>query len=79
MLGVEYPIVQAPTGWITCASLASAMSNAGDTEAAVALSGQVAGRIDAVKPVKQIIDETIAEFYVVMADMAGRYVPASAR
>lgn len=34
----------------------------GDMEASIALSGQVAGRIDSVKPVKQIIDETVAEF-----------------
>ena len=29
MLGVEYPIVQAPMGWIARAPLASAVSNAG--------------------------------------------------
>jgi len=29
MLGVEYPIVQAPMGWIARAQLASAVSNAG--------------------------------------------------
>jgi enoyl-[acyl-carrier protein] reductase II len=39
----------------------------GDMEAAIALSGQVAGRIDSVKPVKQIIDETVAEFEKVAA------------
>ncbi len=45
----------------------------GDMEAAIALSGQVAGRINAVKPVKTIIDEVIAEFHAVMKDMANRY------
>ena len=45
----------------------------GDMEAAIALSGQVAGRIDAVKPVKQIVDEVIGEFYSVMKSMAGNY------
>lgn len=45
----------------------------GDMEASIALSGQVAGRIDAVKPVKQIIDEVMAEFDAVMKDMAGHY------
>ena len=45
----------------------------GDMEAAIALSGQVAGRIDAVKPVRQIVDEIIAEFHSVMRDMAARY------
>lgn len=42
----------------------------GDMEAAIALSGQVAGRIDEVKPAKQIIDETMTEFYQVIADLA---------
>jgi enoyl-[acyl-carrier protein] reductase II len=41
----------------------------GDMEAAIALSGQVAGRIEAVKPVKQIVDETIMEFKQVILDM----------
>ncbi len=34
----------------------------GDMEASIALGGQVVGRIDAVKPVAQIIDETVAGF-----------------
>ena len=29
MLGIEYPIVQAPMGWIARSQLASAVSNAG--------------------------------------------------
>ena len=41
----------------------------GDMEAAIALSGQVAGRIDAVKPVAQIIAETVAEFEDVVRAM----------
>ncbi len=41
----------------------------GDMEAAIALSGQVAGRIDAVKPAQQIVDEMMAEFEQVMADL----------
>jgi enoyl-[acyl-carrier protein] reductase II len=45
----------------------------GDMEAAIALSGQVAGRIDEVKPVAQIIAETMAEFEATVADMASRY------
>ena len=35
----------------------------GDMEASAALTGQVAGRIEAVKPVAQIIEETMTEFY----------------
>lgn len=45
----------------------------GDMEAAIALTGQVAGRIDSVKPVAQIIRETVEEFEAVIADLAHRY------
>ena len=37
----------------------------GDMEAAVGLAGQTAGLIDRVKPVKAIIDETVAEFFTI--------------
>jgi enoyl-[acyl-carrier protein] reductase II len=46
----------------------------GDMEAAIALSGQVAGRIDAVKPAKQIIDEVMEDFYTVMNDLRRDYL-----
>lgn len=46
----------------------------GDMEAAIALSGQVAGRIDEVKPAKQIIDEVVAEFHDIMTAMAKDYL-----
>jgi enoyl-[acyl-carrier protein] reductase II len=45
----------------------------GDMEAAIALSGQVAGRIDEIKPVKQIIDEIVTEFHAVVNGMARQY------
>jgi enoyl-[acyl-carrier protein] reductase II len=45
----------------------------GDMEASIALTGQVAGRIDSVKPVKQIIDEMVAEFHKTIAGLATRY------
>ena len=48
-------------------------------EASIALSGQVAGRIDEVKPVAQIIRETVAEFEAVMAEMSERFAPAAVR
>ena len=50
----------------------------GDMEASIALSGQVAGRIDEIKPVKQILEETMAEFDATIASLASRYgkVPA---
>ena len=41
----------------------------GDLEAGIALTGQVAGRITEVKPVKQIFDETMAEFEATLARM----------
>jgi enoyl-[acyl-carrier protein] reductase II len=39
----------------------------GDLEAGIALTGQVAGRITGVKPVRQILDETMAEFAATLA------------
>lgn len=41
----------------------------GDMEAAIALGGQVVGRIDEVKPVAQIIDETVAGFRETLGDL----------
>ena len=45
----------------------------GDMEASIALSGQVAGRIDAVKPVAQVIAETMAEFEDVATRLGRRF------
>jgi enoyl-[acyl-carrier protein] reductase II len=45
----------------------------GDMEAAVALSGQVAGRIDEIKPVAQIIDECATDCLRTIAALATRY------
>jgi enoyl-[acyl-carrier protein] reductase II len=45
----------------------------GDMEASIALSGQVAGRIDAVRPVAEILAETVREFHEVIGDLAARY------
>ena len=47
----------------------------GDMEASIALTGQVAGRIDAIKPVAQIIAETVAGFAEVAAGL-GRIAAA---
>jgi len=43
----------------------------GDMEAAIALSGQVAGRINSVEPVKQIVDQMVAEFQSVAGNLSG--------
>ena len=45
----------------------------GDMEAALALCGQVAGRIDAVRPVAEIIDECARECLEVIAKLAAAY------
>jgi enoyl-[acyl-carrier protein] reductase II len=49
----------------------------GDLDAAFAFGGQVAGRIDEVKPVAEIIDETISEFHATLRDLAARYPGSS--
>jgi enoyl-[acyl-carrier protein] reductase II len=43
----------------------------GDMEAAIALGGQVMGRIDAVEPVARIIEDTVRGFYEVAARLGG--------
>jgi enoyl-[acyl-carrier protein] reductase II len=48
----------------------------GDMEAAVPLTGQVAGRIDSVKPVAQILAEIRAEFFEVIGALARQYPAA---
>lgn len=45
----------------------------GDVEASIALSGQVAGRIDSIKPVAQVIAETVAEFEETMTQMGRKF------
>ena len=45
----------------------------GDMEAAIALGGQVVGRIDAIKPVAQILEETIAGFRATIERLSTSY------
>lgn len=45
----------------------------GEMEAAIPLTGQVCGRIDSIKPVRQIIEETIAGFHAVIDSLGVRY------
>jgi len=45
----------------------------GDLDAAFAFGGQVAGRIDAVRPVKEIIEQTIEEFHDTVRALAAEY------
>ncbi|MDP3940553.1 MAG: nitronate monooxygenase [Deltaproteobacteria bacterium] len=50
----------------------------GDLEAGVALSGQVAGRIEAVEPVAVIIERTVREFSETVENLAKRYATSQA-
>ena len=45
----------------------------GQMEASFAFSGQVAGRIDAVLPVAEILRQTVAECETVLRETAARY------
>jgi len=45
----------------------------GDMEASIALSGQVCGRIDSVRPVAEIIEEVKREFFETIDALASRY------
>jgi len=46
----------------------------GDMEASIALSGQVCGRIDSIKPVVQIIRETVDDFFATVKNLSNAYV-----
>jgi enoyl-[acyl-carrier protein] reductase II len=45
----------------------------GNLDAAFAFGGQVAGRIDDIRPVAEIISETIDEFHATVRELAARY------
>lgn len=51
----------------------------GDLSSGIALGGQVAGRIDASRPVAEIIGSCLAECEEVLAGLAGRYVDPGSR
>ena len=46
----------------------------GDMEASIALSGQVCGRIDAVRPVAEIIAEVRDQFFQEIGRLASEYL-----
>jgi enoyl-[acyl-carrier protein] reductase II len=46
----------------------------GNMEAAIPLSGQVAGRIDAIKSAREIIEESMADFENIMQGLASQYL-----
>jgi enoyl-[acyl-carrier protein] reductase II len=47
----------------------------GDLEASIALTGQVAGRIESVQTVAEIIADTVAGFEATIADLTKQYTP----
>ena len=49
----------------------------GDMNASIALAGQVAGRIESVRPVAEIIAEIADEFFEVIGDLSKRYPGAA--
>ena len=51
----------------------------GDMEASIALSGQVAGRIESVRPVADIIRDTVEEFFAVLGELSDTYRSAAVR
>ena len=46
----------------------------GNLEAGIALTGQVMGRIDEVRPVADVISECAEEFFAIIGEMADRYL-----
>jgi enoyl-[acyl-carrier protein] reductase II len=46
----------------------------GDMEASLALGGQVMGRIESVRSVVDIINDTVAEFHEVIGSLSDRYL-----
>ena len=45
----------------------------GDMNSSVALTGQVAGRIESVRPVREVIEEVRDEFFETVNSMAATY------
>ena len=57
LLGIEYPIVQAPMGWIARAQLASAVSNAGGLGIIETSSGELDAVREEVKNMRRLTDK----------------------
>jgi enoyl-[acyl-carrier protein] reductase II len=53
---------------------AQALYFGGDMEAAIPLSGQVAGRIESIKPVADILYETRDEFFRILESLQRQYL-----
>src|ERR1700721_1638816 len=57
LLGVQYPIVQAPMGWIARAQLASAVSNAGGLGIIETSSGELDAIRDEIKKMRRLTEK----------------------
>ena len=68
LLGVRYPIVQAPMGWIARAQLASAVSNAGGLGIIETSSGELDAVRDEIRKMRDLTDRpfgvNIAQLFV---------------
>ncbi|MEN3273810.1 MAG: enoyl-[acyl-carrier protein] reductase [Actinomycetota bacterium] len=74
LLGVEYPIVQAPMGWIARSQLASAVSNAGGLGIIETSSGELDAVKDEIRKMRDLTDKpfgvNIAQAFVRDPDIA---------
>ena len=74
MLGVQYPIVQAPMGWIARSQLASAVSNAGGLGIIETSSGELDAVKDEIRKMRDLTDKpfgvNIAQAFVRDPDIA---------
>ena len=66
--GISSELAGEGNAMLTLASGVRKVYFEGDLEAGLALTGEIAGRIDAVKPVAEIISEMVEEFQQVVAD-----------
>lgn len=57
MLGIDYPIIQAPMGWIARSALASAVSNAGGLGIIETSSGELDAIKEEIKKMRQLTDK----------------------
>ena len=89
MLGIDYPIIQAPMGWIARAQLASAVSNAGGLGIIETSSGQLDAIRDEIVKMRDLTDKpfgvNIAQLFVrdpsivqFVVDQGVRFVTTSA-
>ena len=89
LLGVEYPIVQAPMGWIARSQLASAVSNAGGLGIIETSSGELDAVKDEIRKMRDLTDRpfgvNIAQAFVrdpaiveFVVDQGVRFVTTSA-